>query len=140
MASHSTRAREGRRTNGPRRMALSDPERASEPTRAEGESKGKTSAPATTPYFVYILECSDGTLYVGSTSDLVRRERAHNEGPGAKYTSGRRPVRVVYSEIYGSRSTAQKREAQLKRWSRAKKKALVEGDEQRLHALAKRRA
>jgi putative endonuclease len=105
-----------------------------------GESKGQTSAPATTPYFVYILSCSDGTLYVGSTSDIARRERTHNEGHGAKYTAGRRPVRVVYSEAHESRSAAQTREAQLKRWSRAKKKELIDGDPNRLHTFATRRS
>ncbi len=90
-------------------------------------------------YFVYIASCSDGTLYVGSTSDVLERERVHNEGRGAKYTAGRLPVRVVYSEGHESRSAAQQREAQLKKWSRAKKTALVERDGQRLHALAKRR-
>jgi putative endonuclease len=76
-------------------------------------------------YFVYILRCADGTLYTGSTTDLVARERAHNEGRGAKYTAGRGPVRVVYSEAHESRSAAQKREAELKRWTRKKKDALI---------------
>lgn len=107
--------------------------------KVEGESKGQTPAPAPVPYFVYILSCSDGTLYVGSTSDVAKRERAHNEGHGAKYTAGRRPVRVVHSETHESRSAAQKREAQLKRWSRAKKRALIDQDGRRLRSLAKRR-
>jgi putative endonuclease len=112
--------------------ALSDPA-------SGGKSKGRTTAPVTAPYFVYILACSDVTLYVGSTSDLVRRERAHNEGRGAKYTAGRRPVRIIYSESHESRSAAQRREAQLKRWSRAKKMALIGGDGERLLSLARRR-
>ncbi len=107
--------------------ALSDPEPANTLSRPGTESKGRTPAPGISPYFVYILLCSDGTLYVGSTSDLVKRERVHNEGRGAKYTSGRRPVCVVYSEVHQSRSAAQRREAQLKRWPRPKKMALVEG-------------
>jgi putative endonuclease len=94
----------------------------------------------TSPYFVYILSCSDGTLYVGSTSDVLQRERTHNEGHGAKYTAARRPVSVVYWEGHESRSAAQKREAQLKRWSRAQKRALIERDDGRLHTLAKRRS
>jgi len=93
----------------------------------------------TSRHFVYILSCSDGTLYVGSTSDVVERERVHNEGRGPKYTAGRLPVRVVYTEGHDSRSAAQQREAQLKHWSHAKKKALTEGDVERLHSLAKRR-
>jgi putative endonuclease len=92
-----------------------------------GESKGKTSAPVIPRYFVYILTCSDGTLYVGSTSDLLRRERTHNRGRGAKYTAGRTPVRIVYSEPHESRSAAQSREAQLKRWPRSKKQDLING-------------
>ena len=72
------------------------------PTRADGESKGQTPAPVATPCFVYILVCSDGSYYVGSTSDLRDRERIHNEGHGAEYTATRRPVRMVYSEPYGS--------------------------------------
>jgi putative endonuclease len=93
---------------------------------------------STCRYFVYIASCSDGTLYVGSTSDVLERERVHNEGRGAKYTAGRLPVRVVYSEGHKSRSAAQQREAQLKRWSRAKKQALVDGDSPSLHVLARR--
>jgi putative endonuclease len=76
-------------------------------------------------YFTYILRCADGTLYTGSTNDVVARERVHNEGRGAKYTAGRRPVRVVYSETHESRSAAQKREAQLKGWTRQEKEALI---------------
>ncbi len=76
-------------------------------------------------YYVYILRCADGTLYVGSAKDVSAREARHNAGRGAKYTSGRRPVRVVYSEPHSTRSEAQSREAQIKTWSRAKKEALV---------------
>ena len=119
--------------------ALSDPERAHVPTRADGESKGKKSAPVITPCFVYVLLCSDGTYYVGCTTDLRERERIHNEGHGAEYTASRRPVRMVYSEPHDSWPAARKRETQLKRWSRAKKKALIEGDPSRLHRLARRR-
>ena len=96
-------------------------------------------SPRTSSHFVYILSCSDGTLYVGSTSDVVERERVHNEGRGPKYTAGRTPVRVVYSEAHESRAAAQNREAQLKRWSHAKKQALIDGDRDRLRALARRR-
>lgn len=77
------------------------------------------------PYFTYLLRCRDGTFYTGSTTDLAARERAHNEGRGAKYTAGRRPVRLIYSEVHDSRSAAQKRECQIKRWSRRRKAALA---------------
>ena len=136
---HSTRTSEAHPTNGPRRMALSDPERAHACERVEGESKGQTPAPGTEPCFVYILKCADESYYVGSTSDLAERERIHNEGHGAEHTAARRPVRLVYSEAHESWPAARKREAQLKRWSRAKKKALIEGNTPHLHALAKRR-
>jgi putative endonuclease len=85
--------------------------------------------------FVYILRCSDGTLYTGSTSDVAERELKHNDGHGAKYTASRRPVKVVYSEAHESRSAAQRREYQIKGWSRAKKEALVAGDLSRLRHL-----
>jgi putative endonuclease len=78
-------------------------------------------------YYVYILRCADGTLYTGSTTDVQSRELAHNAGRGAKYTAGRRPVRVVHAEEHESRSAAQKREARLKQWPRAKKEALIAG-------------
>ena len=102
---------------------------------SEGKPKSKTMAPATAAYFGYILVCSDGTLYVGSTSDPAQRERTHNEGGGERYTTTRRPVHVVYSEVHESGAAAQKREPRLKRWTRAKKKALIDGDRSRLHVL-----
>jgi putative endonuclease len=103
------------------------------------ESKGQTPAPVPASCFVYILACSDGTFYVGSTSDLRERERIHNEGHGAEYTASRRPVRVIYSESCESWPAARKREAQLKGWSRAKKDALIKRDTTQLHQLARRR-
>ena len=104
-----------------------------------GEPKGKTPAPATSPCFVYILRCADGSYYVGSTSDVAARERFHNEGHGSQHTSRRRPVRLVYSEALESWAAARKREIQIKCWSHAKKKALVDGHLDRLHGLARRR-
>jgi putative endonuclease len=77
------------------------------------------------PCFVYILRCADGTLYTGWTTDVAARERAHNQGRGAKYTASRRPVRVVWEESHDTRSSAQRREAEIKRWPRAKKAALM---------------
>ncbi len=79
-------------------------------------------------YFVYILRCADGTLYTGSTTDVQAREATHNSARGAKYTAARLPVRVLYSEAHDSRSAAQKREAELKGWTRARKEALIAGD------------
>lgn len=76
--------------------------------------------------FVYILRCSDGTLYTGWTNSLERRIDAHNSGRGAKYTSGRTPVVLVYSEQCRGKSEAMKREAEIKRMTRATKLALIE--------------
>ena len=76
---------------------------------------------------VYILECADGTLYTGWTTDLERRLQAHNSGRGARYTRGRRPLRLAYREEQSDRSTAQKREAAIRRLSRADKLKLIEG-------------
>ncbi len=76
---------------------------------------------------VYILQCADGTLYTGWTTDLERRLQAHNSGRGARYTRGRRPVRLAYREEQSDRSAAQKREAAIRRLSRADKLKLIEG-------------
>ena len=76
-------------------------------------------------YFVYIVRCTDGSLYTGYARDPWARIRAHNAGRGARYTSGRRPVRLVYSEQFETLSAALKREYELKHWPRAKKQALV---------------
>lgn len=73
-------------------------------------------------YFVYILECSDKTLYVGSTNNLEKRLREHNElKSGAHYTKIRRPVLLKYKEELPSLSDARKREAEIKKWTRQKK-------------------
>jgi putative endonuclease len=76
-------------------------------------------------YYVYILECRGGTLYVGSTNDIEKRVAAHNAGKGAKYTRGRTPVVLLYSESFETKGEALKREAALKRLSRAKKLLLT---------------
>jgi putative endonuclease len=104
-----------------------------------GESRRQTTAPGTAPCFVDIVKCVDGSCCVGSTSDVAERERVHNEGHGAGYTATRRPVRLVYSEAHESWPSARKREAQLKRWTRAKKDALIAGNRPTLHELARRR-
>ncbi len=90
-------------------------------------------------HHVYILQCADGSYYIGTTQDLATREKAHNEGGGAKHTFLRRPVSLVYSEALPTLDTAVQREHQLKRWSRAKKAALIAGDIDRLKALSKRK-
>jgi putative endonuclease len=73
----------------------------------------------------YILLCKDGSFYTGITNDLEARVAAHNAGKGARYTSGRRPVKLVYVEEAESRSAASKREWAIKRLSRREKLALI---------------
>ena len=68
------------------------------------------------PWFVYILKCSDDSLYIGQTSDLQKRIKIHNEGNGPKYTAIRRPLELAYSESFTSQDKAIKREKQLKKW------------------------
>ncbi|MBN1890361.1 MAG: GIY-YIG nuclease family protein [Thermoflexales bacterium] len=75
--------------------------------------------------FVYIVECADGTLYTGWTTDLARRVATHNAGRGSFYTRLRRPVKLVYWEGHASRSQAQQREVAIKRQTRAAKCRLV---------------
>jgi putative endonuclease len=85
-------------------------------------------------HFVYIVRCTDGSLYIGSARDPHARTRAHNAGRGARYTSGRRPVRLVYAESFDTLSAALKREYELKQWPRWKKEALVASARGRLAA------
>ena len=78
-------------------------------------------------YWVYILECSDGTYYTGITTDVQQRIETHNQGKGAKYTAARRPVKLVYSESQPGRPEATRREMEIKSWDRAEKEILVKG-------------
>jgi putative endonuclease len=92
------------------------------------------------PWSVYILRCRDESLYTGVTNDLDSRVAAHQAGRGARYTASRCPVTMVYNEPAESKSAALKRELQIKRWSKAKKEALIKGDDRRLSRLSKCRA
>ena len=76
-------------------------------------------------YYVYFARCSDDTLYTGYTNDLKKREEQHNEGKGARYTRGRRPVEIIYYEEFASKSEAMKREYELKQLSKKDKESLV---------------
>ena len=77
-------------------------------------------------YFVYIVECSDGSLYTGITNDVTRRLDEHNlSNKGAKYTKARRPVKLCYEESSLNRSTASKREYAIKKLTRLKKLQLI---------------
>lgn len=76
--------------------------------------------------YTYILRCADDTLYCGWTNDLTARLAAHNSGKGAKYTRGRGPVTLVYSEIFPTQSEAMRRESEIKRLPRAQKQTLIQ--------------
>ena len=76
-------------------------------------------------WYVYILRCGDGTLYTGITTDVPRRLRMHRSGRGAKYTRGRQPLELVYTEACGDHSQALKREWQIKQLPRAEKEKLI---------------
>lgn len=81
-------------------------------------------------WFVYMLQCADGSLYTGTTTDVVRRVLEHNGGgpvgKGAKYTKARRPVKLVYQESVADRSSAQIREAAVKKLSKRQKVQLID--------------
>nr|WP_084777834.1 GIY-YIG nuclease family protein [Natrialba sp. SSL1] len=93
------------------------------------DSNGTKSEPEPEPidgrHVVYVLECTDGSLYTGYTTDLERRVAEHNAGEGAKYTRGRTPVEVRYHERYETRSAAMSREYEIKQLTRAQKERLV---------------
>jgi putative endonuclease len=80
-------------------------------------------------HYVYVLECADGSLYTGYTTDVQRRVAEHDAGEGAKYTRGRTPVELCHVERFDSRSAAQSREHEVKSLSRAEKEALVAGSD-----------
>lgn len=75
--------------------------------------------------FVYILKCSDNSLYTGYTNDLEHRLKMHNSGKGAKYTRGRTPVKMVYFEELPDKSSALKREAAIKKLNKTNKLKLI---------------
>jgi predicted GIY-YIG superfamily endonuclease len=89
--------------------------------------------------WMYILECADGTYYVGSTKDLDKRIMQHQSGKGSRYTSGRLPVKLVYGEEYERVVDAYTREKQIQNWSRAKREALINGEYEKLPPLAKKK-
>jgi predicted GIY-YIG superfamily endonuclease len=91
-------------------------------------------------FFVYILECADGSFYVGQTSDLAQRVKAHDDGTAANFTRERRPVRLAYAENLPSRESAVRRERQLKGWTHAKKRALIHRDVDQLRKLSRSRS
>ncbi len=77
-------------------------------------------------HYTYLVECSDGSLYCGWTNHLEARLKAHNSGVGAKYTKSRRPVRLVYYEVYETKQEAMKREWAVKQLTRKEKLELID--------------
>ena len=78
-------------------------------------------------HFVYILECADGSYYVGSTNNVIQRVERHNVGEAASWTKNRCPVKFVYQEEHASLLSARQREEQIKGWSQQKKENLISG-------------
>ena len=78
-------------------------------------------------HFFYLARCADNSLYAGYTIDIAEREKKHNLGKGAKYTAGRRPVQIIYSEEFETQREAMQREREVKRWSKSRKEKLITG-------------
>lgn len=83
-------------------------------------------SPTMSAHFVYVLECADGSLYTGWTTNVSHRLETHNSGRGAKYTRSRLPVVLRLVEVYESKSEALRREHQIKQMSRHQKQALIQ--------------
>lgn len=77
-------------------------------------------------FYVYIVQCRDGTLYTGTAKDIEARIDQHNQGKGARYTRGRQPVTLVYFEPFETRGEALRRENEIKKWPRSRKMKLVD--------------
>jgi len=90
------------------------------------------------PFFTYLLRCSDGSYYTGSTDELEHRIAEHQHGKGCAWTRTRLPVKFVWSQEFQTREEARETEHQIKRWSRAKKEALIAGRFDLLRQLAGR--
>ena len=88
-------------------------------------------------WYVYILACNNGSFYVGHAHDLSARFKRHRSGTGATHTATNAPLTILYQESFPTELDAVHRERQLKRWSRAKKRALIEGKKDQLHELSK---
>ena len=79
--------------------------------------------------YTYIVRCKDHSLYVGWTNNLEKRIKAHNDGKGAKYTKPRRPVELVYYEVFSTKQEAMSREYHLKKLSHKEKEQLIKKDD-----------
>ena len=89
--------------------------------------------------WMYILECADGSYYVGSTVEIERRLWEHNQGLGAKYTARRRPVKLVFAAEFASIAEAFAAEKRVQGWRREKREALIRGDYEALPELARKK-
>ena len=89
--------------------------------------------------WLYILECADGTYYVGSTRNLEHRIYQHTQGEGSKYTAKRMPIKLVCAIEFPDVNEAYQREKQVQGWSRAKREALIKGEFDKLPELAKKK-
>ena len=78
--------------------------------------------------YTYILKCKDGTYYTGWTNNLEKRIKDHNDGNGAKYTKPRRPVAIVYHEVFATKEEAMRREYAIKRMTRKEKEELIQNE------------
>ena len=88
-------------------------------------------------FYVYMLECADGSIYTGHTDDLESRLATHRLGTLRGYTSGRRPVRLIFQARFASREEAFAAERRIKGWSRSKKLALANNDWEEVQRLAR---
>lgn len=88
-------------------------------------------------FVLYILECTDGSFYIGHTDDLDKRMEQHGQGKGCVYTSTRRPLKLIHTQGFETRYEALTMERKLKGWSRAKKLAYMAGDWEAIRALSK---
>jgi len=96
--------------------------------------------PAPDRFWIYILQSADGSLYIGQTNNPPERLRKHRLGLGSKHTHDHGAPRLVYAEALPDLTATAQRERQLKRWSRAKKEALIRGDRCSLQSLSRSRA
>jgi predicted GIY-YIG superfamily endonuclease len=87
--------------------------------------KRRTKKPSGDTWYVYRLRCAGGSLYTGITKDVSRRCEQHDAGTASRYTSCRRPTRLVFEKTHASRSVALKREAEIKSMSKRKKESLI---------------
>ena len=112
----------------------------SSPTQMEEQKVNEIKIDDTANAFMYILQCSDGSFYIGSTKNLARRIEQHKNGEGANHTKLYSPVKLVYYETFSQINFAFKREKQIQKWSRAKKIALIKNNIKLLKELSKNKS